>query len=256
MFAPKESFSKLVLVCSTVSFALMGADSLQAQLFAKAKADFAKIKADFSNDAPIQYSPSDPRTKSRLFNLQTGQAGAFYNCDGEEDKRCSPYICWKTGCGDRFHRTFWDVLNWKKDRAEIAQRICDGAGACCSGGSSCNTCQQSAVIEVAPQTTSGCSSCVAASPKVAKPVSSKQRALVSTPSKAKSGLQDQPAAVAGLVEADETVRSVMESQGIVKVAPCDCYACRMERRKGAETETTTSKTASLIDRARFSRKQR
>lgn len=239
------------------------------------------VRADFGSNTQIQYAPDDPSTRSRLFKLQTGQAGAFYNCDGEEDKRNSPYICWKTGHGDRFHRTLWDVLNWKKDKVEIAQRICDGAGACCSGGGSCTSCQQSHAVEIAPQGTCGCLSCVTASTKAAKPTSMMQRSLLAAPVKANSGLLVQPKAnVVGLVESHQPVRSVapvrsaaefnsvVESRGVVEEADCNCYACRMKRKgqpvtanaasiqTGATDKPASSTTASLLDRARSSRKTR
>ncbi len=43
---------------------------------------------------PIQYQPDDPWVRGRIFQLHTGRAGWFYNCDHQEDKRFSPYINW------------------------------------------------------------------------------------------------------------------------------------------------------------------
>jgi len=102
----------------------------------------SQLRSEFGN-GPLPYAPQDPATRSGLLNLQTGHAGAFYNCDGEESKRFSPHITWKSAQGDRLYRPCRDILNWCKDRAEIAQRICDGAGPCCSGGcESCHRCEQ------------------------------------------------------------------------------------------------------------------
>lgn len=113
----------------------------------------------FKSKEAIQYSPADPQQRGRLFNLQTGHAGAFYNCDGEEDKRFSPHICWSSRCGSPWYRSISDVLRWKRDRIEIAQRICDGAGACCgkkckSSSCGCSACSDSIPIEVVDSQTS------------------------------------------------------------------------------------------------------
>ena len=90
----------------------------------------SKIRSEYGKDSVLNYGPADPSFRSRLFNLHTGQSGAYYNCDGEENKRNSPYIKWKTVRGASFPPLFWDIRQWKADRAEIAQRICDGG--CCN----------------------------------------------------------------------------------------------------------------------------
>lgn len=95
---------------------------------------------DYCTDKPFTYSPCDPWTRSKVFNLQTGHAGLFYNCDGEEDKRNSPYICWKTHyeCDIPPRRGLWRGM--KLDIAQVRQRIRDGAGACCNPGCGCLHC--------------------------------------------------------------------------------------------------------------------
>jgi hypothetical protein len=106
----------------------MVADQIQAQ-------EFAKVRSDYGSGA-VTYSPADPWTRSKLFNTHTGHSGRFYNCDGEECKRNSPYICWKTN-----HQSLTPprrgLLNQlRRDQGKIGQRIADGAGAC-----SCPKCQ-------------------------------------------------------------------------------------------------------------------
>lgn len=97
---------------------------------------------DFKFDRPFQYAPGDPWTRSKLFKLQTKHFGFGYNCDGEECKRSSPYICWKhhtendlpckTGCCQRLKQTASDVK----------QRIADGNCVQCAQAEPCQSCQQ------------------------------------------------------------------------------------------------------------------
>lgn len=218
-----------------------------------------QIRAEYDNNTLIQYAPDDPSTRSRLFNLQTGHAGAFYNCDGEEDKRNSPHICWKTANGDRWHRTFWDVLNWRKDKKEIAQRICDGAGACCSSGN-CNICNQQqpgsivhpgVIQETAP--TCGCSSCVSKSkaPQTnPRPKSLFQKAVLAASGKDSTQTDLRPqVAPAGLV----TIASDVENGANVRAHSVMANGTPEE---SVSKTAPVSKTASLLDRARSSRQQR
>ena len=149
--------SHLGFIVFAIGIALATSESCNAQLLR----DLNRIEVQ-------QYAPDDPQTQGRLFNLQTGHAGAFYNCDGEESKRNSPYICWKAVQHERWHGTFRDVLNWCQDRNEIAQRICDGAKGCCSGDrksescESCELCERSPVAQESVPAC-GCPSCLAAS---------------------------------------------------------------------------------------------
>jgi len=270
--------SRLLAIIALVSCGLFFQSENQSQ----AQWHPSQIRSEYGSNTQIQYAPDDPSTRSRLFNLHTGHAGAFYNCDGEEDKRNSPYICWKTGHGDRLHRTFWDVLQWKRDRSEIAQRICDGAGTCCSGGQ-CNQCERGACAGEAIETpaTCGCSTCSSA--KASKPVTLLQRAVANAPTRIESSRSLQPkVSAAGLVGSGRSVvsqssQNQSERNSLVKFAvrpsndqskPCDCLSCRMKR-QGASSNTsvlerspssgstaTTLRSASLLDRARSSRTQR
>lgn len=90
-------------------------------------------RADYPG--PIAYSPSDQDQRSKRLRLQTGHYGYFYNCDDEECKRNSPYICWNSQ-----HRADW-YGGWRnalrKDRRDVIQRILDGS---CADGN-CEQCE-------------------------------------------------------------------------------------------------------------------
>jgi hypothetical protein len=62
------------------------------------------------------YSPNDPWQKGLVFRTHTGQDGLFYNCDGEEDKRCSPWIHWP-------QRPCDDLLSLRRVHEERVQTI-------------------------------------------------------------------------------------------------------------------------------------
>lgn len=215
----------------------------------------------------MQYGPNDPAVRSRIFNLQTGHAGAFYNCDGEEDKRNSPYICWKSSHGSHWYRSIYDVLQWKRDRREIAQRICDGAGACCGG-----KCEQKTNVECGCQTCSGQSSVVLVANNQ---VTDKAGRTTVAHSKSKTSKLSVRGSVAGLLSTNPAVKSVSRSVskqgGLIagavaakkpvlkntKTAECDCLACRAKR--GIKTQASLStkekeiapvRSASLLERAR------
>ncbi len=93
---------------------------------------------DYRDDRVFNYQASDPERRGKLFNVQTGHYGKYYNCDRQEDKRNSPYICWKPHHEFDFPPCLGFCENLRRDIAEIKQRISDGAGPC---GSSCNCVQ-------------------------------------------------------------------------------------------------------------------
>lgn len=102
-------------------------------------------RADYPG--PISYAPSDQDTRSKRLRLQTGHYGMFYNCDNEECKRNSPYICWNSQ-----HKADWYCgwkAAWRKDRNDIVQRLLDGSCQSCD----CQDCAggQASPIHVAPQ---------------------------------------------------------------------------------------------------------
>ncbi len=228
-----------------------------------------QVRTDYGRDNQIQYAPDDPTTRSRLFTLHTGHAGAFYNCDGEECKRNSPYICWKTAHGDRMHRTFWDVLQWDRDRLDIAQRICDGG--CCATKTAktrkklktpcgCPACagQGVATTMYATKAPSSSSSLVVAKKKL--PLTSKANVvgLVGTGvGRVKSSLQTQRSSVAGS-------KSVLSEKVV-----CDCLNCNAKQQDAVSNKASVSKkaaaltvdkapvarSASLLERARSTRQR-
>ena len=93
--------------------------------------------------APYPYSSHDPWTRSNVFNAHTGHAGFFYNCDEEECKRYSPYICWKNFCGAQLpaRRGLWGGL--KFDLAQVRRRIRDGS--CAADGCDSPNCHPATV---------------------------------------------------------------------------------------------------------------
>jgi hypothetical protein len=82
-----------------------------------------------ARSAADQYQPNDPWTKGCVYRLHTGHAGKFYNCDCEEQKRFSEFICWKNKqCPQRICKGLFHCV--VDDLDEVRQRIRDGA--CCN----------------------------------------------------------------------------------------------------------------------------
>jgi hypothetical protein len=88
-------------------------------------------------ESAYQYAPSDPWTRSKWIQVQTKHYGFFYNCDGEECKRNSPYINWKSHCETDLppKKGCLDLL--KSEIEEIKQRISDGGCGCSEPGCDC-----------------------------------------------------------------------------------------------------------------------
>jgi hypothetical protein len=107
-----------------------------------AHGQLSQVLSDYKYDRPIQYAPSDPWTRSKLFNRQTKHFGFGYNCDGEECKRNSPHICWKnTPQNDRPCKTGW-CQRLNQTVAEVKQRIADGSCVDCNQVTPSQHCQQ------------------------------------------------------------------------------------------------------------------
>ena len=100
-----------------------------------------KAIRDYKTDRVFNYQPSDPWNRGKMFNIHTKNYGKFYNCDGEENKRNSPYICWKPHTDKDFptHVRMIDCI--RNDLSEVRQRIKDGAGACYAENCNCSECQ-------------------------------------------------------------------------------------------------------------------
>ena len=91
---------------------------------------------DYFQQVPRQYSPNDPWQMGRILRTEVGHYGHFYNCDGEESKRNSPYINWNqqnTDC--RLHEPIKGTI--RQQIAEIQQRIRWGS---CGQGCQCADC--------------------------------------------------------------------------------------------------------------------
>lgn len=132
----RNAFSFLIaMACVSATGTLMPA-ATEAQL--------AQAADDYKHDRPFQYAPSDPWTRSRLFNQHIKHAGWFYNCDGEQCKRNSPYIFWKTHHENDLPAAtpWWQRVN--QTVAEVKQRIADGGcadGNCRPAQATCSSCE-------------------------------------------------------------------------------------------------------------------
>lgn len=100
----------------------------------------AQVVRKSGGDPVVKYQPSDPWKRGRIFNIQTGNSGLFYNCDGEQAKRCSPYICWKRDDEPMLPPLFEPVKMWKEQLDTVRQRVSDGS--CRDLGCSCADCRK------------------------------------------------------------------------------------------------------------------
>ncbi len=82
-------------------------------------------RRDYKIDAPIQYQAEDPWFRGFIYRNHINHAGRFYNCDGEECKRHSPYIYYTRANCD-CHPSTMDVI--RQQIKEVKWRI--DAGAC------------------------------------------------------------------------------------------------------------------------------
>ena len=96
------------------------------------------------------YQPNSPVVENRLFGLQTGHYGFFYNCDREEDKRNHPAICWRQADAEQLPRRIGCLERVRHEVAQVSRRILDGM---CDTG--CCNCQQRSKPKCA------CAKCVA-----------------------------------------------------------------------------------------------
>ncbi len=96
---------------------------------------------DFVVNNPRSYGPDDPWTTGKIFYNRIGHGGLFYNCDGEECKRHSPYIEWNRQ-STRCHRKAPVASTIVQQLCEVRQRI--RWGACCDDGS-CGSYAESAL---------------------------------------------------------------------------------------------------------------
>ena len=104
--------------------------------------ELAKIRSEYVDNPIRLYQPADPWHRSILYKLQTGHYGRYYNCDGEEEKRNSPYICWnKSDCPTIPKKNCIDCVN--EQICKVKRRINDGScrsnpcATCVSGKCNC-----------------------------------------------------------------------------------------------------------------------
>ena len=117
-----------VLICLQIHSSL----SINAQ-------EIRKTINDYRRGHVFNYHPNDPLNRSKLFNIHTRNYGKFYNCDGEENKRHSPYIYWRAHTESDFPPRVGIFERAKRDIEEVKQRYRDGAGACAKNGQ-CESC--------------------------------------------------------------------------------------------------------------------
>lgn len=135
-FLPSMTFSvaqACLCLAATLSALTILSDATQGQ-------ELRKALNDYRNERPFNYQPSDPFVRSKAFQVQTKHYGLFYNCDNEECKRNSPYICWKTHYEKDFPTTMSVRERIRHEVAQVKQRILDGAGMC-AAGCDCQQCQ-------------------------------------------------------------------------------------------------------------------
>ena len=106
--------------------------------------DIQDFRRDYITDKPFQYSPTDAWERGKVFRMHTGHWGKFYNCDGEENKRFSPYISWAVHDERDFPCRKGLLKCLRCDLSEVKQRILDGTAACRGncGSDSCGTCSK------------------------------------------------------------------------------------------------------------------
>ena len=99
------------------------------------------------------YAPDSPVRENQLFRYQTGHYGFAYNCDGEENKRNNPAICWRKADQCQLPRRMGCLERVRHEAAQVSRRILDGM--CDSGCENCRR-QKRQVSQ-----SCGCASCLA-----------------------------------------------------------------------------------------------
>ena len=135
----------LCLLCVSFGFMVSVEQAVEAQVVRntveKVTRDYRETRRDYVLDKPFQYQPSDPWYRGKLFQVQTGYYGFFYNCDGEECKRESPYICWKVHTEPDFPRRKRPLCFINGEIDKVVRRIRNGScrpqAPCATGCSSC-----------------------------------------------------------------------------------------------------------------------
>jgi hypothetical protein len=113
---------------NTINLVALFAATLISQAFFAGNCAGQNFFKDYVRDAPVRYQPTDPWDRGVIFRNQTNHGGLFYNCDQEECKRDSPYICWKSATTGRQSNLDY----WRRQAAKLKWRV--NAGKCCDPG--------------------------------------------------------------------------------------------------------------------------
>jgi hypothetical protein len=140
---------RLLVTATTIAVAVCGEFGIFQSI--STAQELRKITRDYNRSAPKTYAPDDPWTSSLLYRYQAGFAGKYFNCDGEEEKRYSPYICWKTATQtDTWKNRTCALLSW--ELREVRQRIEEGS--CGTGRCRAGTCPIPSSFSCVPQVSS------------------------------------------------------------------------------------------------------
>ena len=137
------------LVLSTFSLGLLFSGLLSQNVLAQNDGGIARLSS-------AAYNPSSPVTENNLFRLQTGRYGFTYNCDGEEEKRNHPAICWRAANREQLPRRMGCLERVRHEMAQVSQRILDGMCKTECGNSAC----QQAVPTQSVNPSCGCAHCL------------------------------------------------------------------------------------------------
>jgi hypothetical protein len=214
--------------------------------------ELKKAWNDYFGPRPITYSPSDPVNRSYTFNKHTGHAGVYYNCDGEEAKRNSPYICWKPHFEADFPECRGLGAQVKQDWDRMRQRICDGAGDCCNScqtESGCQCTECTGTVMQQPETYYAEQRTTIANPQG---LNSAQRPIASQSLMARlnatAGRRTQSDS-GGLVSTSDIAEGTIAERGTIAAAyarlpakaSCDCEKCKASTAKLYDKNITTSR---------------
>ena len=173
--------------------------------------ELAKIRDEYIKNPIRQYQPKDPWFRSNLFRLQTGHYGRFYNCDKEECKRFSPYICWKnSSCPTIPKKPCLQCV--REELNKVRRRVCDGAGPCCNGGSECN-----------------CAKCVPTDRQYGRSAEVSQHQQVAESSVHPTRKGD-GTMIDGTMIQGNIFEPPVRTANLKNQQPCDCEKCRANKR--------------------------
>ncbi|MDB2686129.1 hypothetical protein N9Y42_02860 [Mariniblastus sp.] len=142
-YQQRKNMRAFVLVA--ISFGLLSSLPLQ-EVHAQDDGGIAQLSS-------AAYAPDSPVRENQLFRYQTGHYGFAYNCDGEENKRNNPAICWRKADQCQLPRRMGCLERVRHEASQVSRRILDGM--CDSGCENCRR-QKRQVSQ-----SCGCQSCLA-----------------------------------------------------------------------------------------------